>query len=244
MTTSIRQKLSKVSTHNNQLKFLHDEYKPISVDIGQVNRLDDYNEFGRYYQTPHGNFPSVTTAIGVITDKSFLVRWRERVGDAEADRISRIARLYGNRVHETIEKSAQNIPFKLPTQYRAIPKLINRYLKGRITDISLIETFLYSKSIKLAGTVDCFAKWDGEWAIIDWKTSRNEKKREYIDNYFIQGFFYACMVKECLNIHVKKLVVPIFYLDQSEADIFVESIERVQPIALNAYKQIKQAMKL
>mgnify|MGYP005847119047 CR=1 FL=1 len=244
MMSSIRNQLSRNITHNDKLKFLHEEYKPIQVDIGEVTRLDDYNDFGRYYQTPHGNFPSVTTAIDSITDKSFLVQWRARVGDEEADRISRTARNYGNRIHQTIENSTQNIPFKLPTYYRAIPNLIHKTLYGRITDISLIETFLYSQSIKLAGTVDCFAKWNNEWAIIDWKTSKNEKKREYIDNYFLQGFFYACMIKECLNIHVKKLVIPIFYWDQTESDVFVERIEDVQPEAIDKYQQLKRKLNL
>lgn len=244
LMTSIHEKLYSTTTTANKLTFLREAYHPIDLNIGPIKRLDDYNEFGRYYQTPEGHFPSVTTALGSVTDKSFLVQWRNKVGDAEANRISRMALNYGNRVHETIENSALGKSVKLPVHYRNIPNLIHKTLHGRISNIALIEQFLYSKSIKLAGTVDCFAKWDGEWAIVDWKTSRNEKKREWIDHYFIQAFFYACMIKECLNIQVKKLVIPVFYLDQTDSDVFVEDVQTVMPKALQTYQQIKQVMNL
>ena len=59
----------------------------------------------------------------------------------------------------------------------------------------------------IAGTVDCIAEFDGELAIIDFKTSKKEKPRKWVDHYFVQCMAYACMLHELTGISVKKLVL-------------------------------------
>ena len=76
----------------------------------------------------------------------------------------------------------------------------------RINNIHVIEQSLYSDYLGLAGRVDCIAEYDGELAVIDFKTSTKIKPEEWIENYFVQETAYACMYYEMTGIPVKKLV--------------------------------------
>jgi genome maintenance exonuclease 1 len=59
----------------------------------------------------------------------------------------------------------------------------------------------------IAGTVDCIAEYNGELAIIDFKTSKKPKPKEWIEHYFVQAVAYACMLYEMTGIVTKKLVI-------------------------------------
>ena len=80
---------------------------------------------------------------------------------------------------------------------------------NQINNIHCLETFLYSHYLGLAGRVDCIAEFNGELAVIDFKTSTKEKKEEYIENYFVQETAYAAMFLERSGIEVKKIVTLI-----------------------------------
>jgi genome maintenance exonuclease 1 len=95
------------------------------------------------------------------------------------------------------------------------------HLDKHITSIGGLEIPLYSDKLKTAGRADCLCKWDGEWAILDFKTSRREKKREDIGGYFMQSSAYAYMVYELLGIYPRKIVIAMT-IDVSPAKIFEE----------------------
>ena len=78
---------------------------------------------------------------------------------------------------------------------------------NNIDNIHALEGSLYSKQLGVAGTVDCIAEYDGELAVIDFKTSAAPKPRDWIDGYFVQAAAYACMYYELTGISVKKLVI-------------------------------------
>ena len=75
----------------------------------------------------------------------------------------------------------------------------------RINNIHALERSLYSDYLGLAGRVDCIAEYDGELAVIDFKTSTKIKPEEWIENYFVQETAYACMYFEMTGIPVKNL---------------------------------------
>ena len=72
-----------------------------------------------------------------------------------------------------------------------------------------------------AGTVDCIAEYNGELAIVDFKTSKEPKPREWIENYFVQAVGYACMLYELTGISVKKLVI-IMSCENGECAVYEE----------------------
>ena len=73
-------------------------------------------------------------------------------------------------------------------------------------DLSVIERTLYSEYLGLAGRVDCIAEYEGELAVIDFKTSEKIKPEKWLENYFVQEMFYASAYYELTGISVKKLI--------------------------------------
>jgi genome maintenance exonuclease 1 len=80
---------------------------------------------------------------------------------------------------------------------------------------------LYSTCLGIAGTVDCIAEFDGDLSIIDFKTSKKPKPREWIEHYFVQCCAYACMLYELTGIAVKKFVI-IMSCENGECVVYEE----------------------
>jgi CRISPR/Cas system-associated exonuclease Cas4 (RecB family) len=58
-----------------------------------------------------------------------------------------------------------------------------------------------------AGTSDAIGVYEGEDAIIDFKTSKKIKKREWIEDYFMQGCAYALAHNEMMGTEIRKVVI-------------------------------------
>jgi genome maintenance exonuclease 1 len=84
----------------------------------------------------------------------------------------------------------------------------------------MVEGQLWSHDLEVAGTVDLVAEFDGEMAIIDWKTSNWPKKRNQIHSYFMQESAYAVMFEERTGIPVTRLVTLVANKDGYQ--MFVE----------------------
>jgi ATP-dependent exoDNAse (exonuclease V) beta subunit len=184
-------------------------------------------EKGRVYKTPGGDlYPSITTVLSAYNKKA-IYEWRQRVGEEEANRISRTASGRGTRLHNAVEKYLLNemsdmkrrsiMPDALPLYIQ-----LEEILKEKIGDIYGIETPLYSDRLKLAGRCDCIAEWDGTLSIVDWKTAKDFKKRDYIQNYFMQGAAYAEMFEERTNRQIEQIVIVIAN-DHLQPQIFIEN---------------------
>ncbi len=99
---------------------------------------------------------------------------------------------------------------------------LKKSIDGHIDNVRAQEVPLYSKKLRLAGRVDCIAEYDGEPAIIDFKTSSKIKKRENISNYFMQAAAYACMYAERTGEKINKLVVLMTVEGEPDPLIFIE----------------------
>ena len=179
-------------------------------------------ESGRKYFTPEGNaYPSITTVLGVL-NKEGIIAWRQRVGEAEANRISQQAATRGTAVHKLAEDYLDN---KEDWNKGAMPSNLQSFndlksiLDQRLNNVWFQEEFLYSDRLKCAGQVDCIAEFDGQLSIVDFKTSRKPKKEEWITNYFIQASFYAAAFYERTSIPIKQGVI-LITVDGSEPQIF------------------------
>ena len=179
-------------------------------------------ESGRKYFTPDGNaYPSITTVLSILS-KQAIMEWRKRVGEEEANKISRQAAGRGTAVHKLAEDYLDNAE---DWKGKAMPANVASFmdikpiLDKSINNIWMQETFLYSDKLKCAGQVDCIAEFDGELSIIDFKTSRRVKKKEDITSYFIQMFFYAAAFLERTGIPIKQGVI-IMSVDGNEPLVF------------------------
>lgn len=154
------------------------------IEVPKLKQVTNPNE--RYYENSNGSrFPSITTVLGQTKDMTKLMEWKKRVGEEEANRISRKATTHGTKFHKECERYLLNEDFEHSLLFRAVRPTLDR-----IISVKCLETVLYSEYLGVAGTVDCIAEMDGELSVIDFKTSRKTKKEEWIEDYFIQAAFY------------------------------------------------------
>lgn len=163
----------------------------------KMTRLD--SEEGRKYVLTVGedsqSLPSVTTILDATKDKTFLLEWEARVGKEEAERIRNEAATVGTHMHNVIERFLLNRPLDPPRTWLQV----KGYRMGHL----LMETFfpdvdeVWGSEIPLyypkryAGTTDCIAVYRGTESILDFKQANRMKKREWIDDYFLQLAAYA-----------------------------------------------------
>ena len=178
----------------------------------------------RYYQVPDADELLKLVSITSVTshkNRAFFAKWRKKVGEETADRITRQATSRGTDMHTLTECYLKNegLPEVQPlSDYLfkiAKPEL------NKIDKIHALESSLYSKVLGVAGTVDCIAEFDGELAIIDFKTSKKPKPVEWIEHYFVQCMAYGCMLYELTGISVKKLVI-IMACENGECVVYEE----------------------
>ena len=197
-------------------------FKHESVELTEMESVT--TDEGRKYQTPEGvNLPSITTVLSILSRDS-IAKWRARVGEEEANKISTRASGRGTRVHEIIEKYMNN-----EEDYRDgyTPDIIQSFLDvrsildNRIGTVYAMEAPLYSTHLGVAGRVDCIAEFDGKLSVIDFKTSMKPKKLDWIKNYFMQESAYAIMWEERTGQPITQLVT-IISVDDHEPQVFIE----------------------
>ena len=164
----------------------------------------------RYYKLPGEDKLSRLVSITSVTsfhNRHIFENWRKKVGEEEANRINKKATSRGTDLHSLVENYLLNE--QLP-EVQPISNFLFKIAKeklGNINNIHALESSLYSKQLGIAGTVDCIAEYNGELAVIDFKTSKKPKPKNWVEHYFVQCAAYACMFYEITGIPVKKLVI-------------------------------------
>jgi len=194
----------------------------VELDLQPLER--EHIDGVRYYKIPDEEELIKMVSITSVTshfNKEIFVKWRKRVGNEEADKITKAATGRGTDMHTLTEHYLKNED--LP-EVRPISDFLFKIAKGhlnKINNIYALEGPLYSKELGIAGTVDCIAEYDGELAIIDFKTSKKPKPRNWIEHYFVQCMAYGCMLYEMTGISIKKLVI-IMACENGECVIYEE----------------------
>ena len=179
----------------------------------------------RYYSVPDEEELLKLVSITSVTshfNKDIFVNWRKKVGNEEADRITKAATTRGTGMHTLTEHYLSNdevLP-EVPPMSDFLFKISKGEL-NKIDNIHSLEGALYSKQLGIAGTVDCIAEYDGELSIIDFKTSKKPKPKKWIEHYFVQAMAYGCMLYELKNISIKKLVI-IMACENGECVVYEE----------------------
>ena len=178
----------------------------------------------RYYKLPDGTkLPSVTTVLGAMK-KDAIMAWRKRVGEAEANRISKKATGRGTNVHSLCEKYLNNesLGEMMPDAQEMFLSL--KPLLNRINNIHYQEQALWSTQLGMAGRVDCIGEFDGQLSVIDFKTSKKIKSKVQIEDYFWQTSAYALMYEELIGVPINNLVI-IMAVEDEQPLLFQEKTE-------------------
>jgi hypothetical protein len=167
----------------------------------------------RLYCTPDGQrLPSITTVLGA-GKKDSINEWRDKIGHEEADRITRMAASRGTALHNIMEKYIRGdedfMPRATMPHYKVLFNAIRPLIDANLESVYAQETPLYSDFLKVAGRVDLVGKYRGKNSVIDFKSSRKPKPKEWIENYFMQATYYAIAFEERTGIPVPQIVILI-----------------------------------
>ena len=225
-----------VGTKRNKI-FEHGEWKLEYDDLSAETGPN-----GRKYVGPNGvSYPSVTTVLSILTE-DHIRAWRARVGEEEANKVSHRASSRGTAVHSIVENYLDN---KEDYAEGFMPNVVDNFkalqpvLDTRIGKIYAQEAALYSDHLGLAGRVDCVGEFDGKLSIIDFKTSRKLKKKEWITNYFIQESAYAIMWEERTGMPITQLVT-LITIDNEEPQVFIEHRDNWTKTLLETINEYKR----
>jgi genome maintenance exonuclease 1 len=178
--------------------------------LEQVNLPD-----GRRYKTPEGKmYPSVTTVLSVQKNP-YLEEWKAKVGEKDANDISRRAANKGSKVHLACESYILGKTMEW-SMFDAEPKEDFQAFLPVLADISevhAIEQRMCSDKLEVAGTVDLVCKLQGKMCILDWKTSGRYKSREEISSYFMQCAAYSLFFFEHTGIIIPDIVIAMTIRD-------------------------------
>jgi len=178
----------------------------------------------RYYFIPDEDELLKLVSITSVTshfNREIFVKWRKKVGEEEAQKITKAATSRGTDMHSLVENYLynKNLPPVPP-----LPDFLFKIAKAelnKIDNIHCLEGALYSKQLGVAGTTDCIGEHDGELAVIDFKTSKKPKPREWITHYFVQAMFYGMAYYEMTGTPIKKLVI-IMACENGECVLYEE----------------------
>lgn len=204
-----------------------------------------YDDYGRLYNFNQSvSYYSATTALSNTADKEFLVRWRERLGDEEADRQLAIAQKLGESFHEIGEYWLKNEP--MSHKPIALAKMVFKKLKPLlepITKVHSVEDVLYSDLIRLAGRGDAVVDWKGELAILDFKFV-NYWKAEWIYDYWLQCTIYAHMWEFMYGARPKKIILAMGNKKTLQAKVLVKEPGPFAKETIDRIKQFHEMVKI
>jgi len=200
--------------------FNHQFVKPILLETETIDGQ-------RHYVLPDGvtKLKSVTTLLGEKLDKTALLEWRAKVGEEEANRISTQAARRGTAIHNIAERYLLNesnyAKGEMPVNVESFLP-IKSALDNHVDNIRGVELALYSKALGCAGRTDLVAEFDGKLSIIDFKTSRKEKKEDWIESYFLQSTIYSMMFQRLYGMEVTQVAIIITVDHEKKPQVFVK----------------------
>ena len=187
---------------------------------------------GRFYlDSKNHPVPSVTTVLNKTSNKKDSIQqWRNRVGEEEANRIIKQSTDIGTMVHEALELYLNEQEWRNFSDNqdgvlaeRMTEKFIGSGLNS-ITEVWGLEVGLILDGL-YAGTADCVGKINGVPSLIDFKTARKMKKREWIEDYFLQCCAYANAHNVMFNTDINQIVILMIDRDLIFKEFIVKPTE-------------------
>lgn len=177
----------------------------------------------RRYVLPDGRkYPSVTTVLSELPNEG-IEKWKKRKGATKARAIAKAAALRGERLHAALKMYLKNqVPTYATPFTQSLFDKVQPVLNRHVDNIRLIEEPIYSDQLFMAGTPDLIAEWNGELAVIDFKTTHIQKQDKWIERYYCQVGAYGVMFNELFQekIHKGVLIIVSDDDDFEEPQIF------------------------
>ena len=181
----------------------------------------------RHYMCDGENlcFPSVTTVLHKVITQAAIHKWRQRVGEKEANVISKRATNRGTKVHTLVEHELSNEKVDLSKVMPHVKQnfsALQKALRKNISTMYGLEIPIFSKYLRIGGRIDILCDWNGVRTIADIKTSAKVKKKEWIKKYFLQTAAYSVAYEEMTGNPAPKIVIVMCVDGSNEPVIFEE----------------------
>ena len=172
-----------------------------------------YEEHGtRTYDVNGARLPSVTTILGATKNQQFLKDWKAKVGEAEADRIKNLSSKRGTSMHKFLEHYVQGTGYDDLTELGQKAKTMAQ----KVIDVGLTpvdewygsEVTLYYPGL-YAGSTDLVCSHNGIETVVDFKQANRPKKKEWIEDYYLQIAAYAMAHDYVHNSAINKGVIMV-----------------------------------
>jgi ATP-dependent exoDNAse (exonuclease V) beta subunit len=167
----------------------------------------------RKYDIGKEKLPSVTTILSSTQDASkteSLARWKERVGEVEANRIKNTAALRGTAMHTYLEHYVKggNV-LDLTDVGREASSMGETIINKGFSDLEEVwgvECTLHYPGL-YAGQTDMCGIYQGRESIIDFKQSNKPKRAEWITDYKLQLVAYATAHDQVYDTKIEQGVI-------------------------------------
>ena len=196
-------------------------------------QITDPDSGNRVYDFQGTRLPSVTTVLSATKNQAFLTRWKNKVGAHEAERIKNLSSKRGTAMHKFLESHIQGIGYDdlTPIGCQAKPmaqKVIEKGFKS-VEEYYGSEVMLYYPGL-YAGSTDLICLHDDLETVVDFKQANNPKKKEWIEDYFIQVAAYAMAHDEVYKSTIRQAVIMI-----CTPDLYYQEF-KIQDQNLRSYK--------
>lgn len=185
----------------------------------------------RYYQDSLSNLvPSVTTILSATGDHSGIDAWKRRVGPKTAKAVVDEATTIGTAVHLAIENYLYGKEWEQFTDDKMgmlAHQIAKRFIcdcLGDIDEVWGLESGLVLDGL-YAGTADCIGIFRGKPTIIDFKTAKKIKRKDWIEDYFLQGAAYANAHNVMYKTNIESIAILMVDRDLLFKEFLVNSIE-------------------
>ena len=183
---------------------------------------------GRIYDVAGFRLPSVTSILSRTKDQGFLKKWREKVGDKEADRIMNLSSVRGTAMHKYLESYITEVGYEDLTdtgkQAKTMAEKVVELGLAPIDEYYGSEVTMYYPGL-YAGQTDLVCIHDGKDAIVDFKQANRPKREEWIDDYKLQIAAYAMAHDYVYNSTIEKGVIMVCTPDLYYQEFIVEGVE-------------------
>lgn len=216
-------------------------------DYQSCEQINDPVTGRRVYLTPEGiKTPSVTTILSATKDQTHLLEWKKRVGEENARQISKEAAGVGTAMHANLERFILGQPRQpgnnlVHVQANKMADVIIQNGLKDVNEVWAMEQSLYFPEL-YSGTTDLVGVYKGEPAICDYKQTNKPKKKEWIEDYFIQLTAYIMAHNEVYGTNIRRGVVFMCSRDlqYQQFDLMPNEFEHWQTMWLNKIEDYYQ----
>ena len=191
-------------------------------------QITDHETGTRVYDVNGSRLPSVTTILGATKDQEFLKEWKAKVGTQEAERIKNLSSKRGTSMHKFLESYITGVGYDDLTELgQAAKPMANKIMEVGLAPVDEYygsEVTLHYPGL-YAGSTDLVCLHNGIETVVDFKQANRPKKKEWIEDYYLQIAAYAMAHDYVYGSKIQKGVIMVCTPDLYYQEFVIEGAE-------------------